>query len=102
MKQTITKATLLSQANSGLSRMLIHLKWPLSRNTNTTSTWDMTSAFISWLVMGNILWIILGTTTFGLTLMYSLHYLDSLVGKFSDDKETTDKLNQTKVRHQLM
>lgn len=98
LKQTITKATLLSQANSGLSRMLIHLKWPLSRNTNTTSTWDMTSAFISWLVMGNILWIILGTTTFGLTLMYSLHYLDSLVGKFSDDKETTDKLNQTKSK----
>ena len=30
--------------------------------------------------------------------MYSLHYLDSLVGKFSDDKETTDKLNQTKSK----
>ena len=98
LRQKITKASLLSQANSSLSRMLIHLKWPLSRNTSTTSSWDITSAFISWLVMGNILWIILGTTTFGLTLMYSLHYLDSLVGKFSDGEETTEKANETKSK----
>ncbi|EER30413.1 hypothetical protein CTRG_05812 [Candida tropicalis MYA-3404] len=80
----VTKATLLSQANSKLSRMLVHIKWPLLRNTNSTSKWDVMSAFISWLVMGNILWVILGTTTFGLVLMYSLHYLNNLVGTFTD------------------
>lgn len=87
----VTKATLLSQANSRLSRLLIHIKWPLLRNTSTTSRWDMMSAFISWLVMGNLLWVILGTTTFGLVFMYSLHYLDNLVGTFSDSSNENNE-----------
>lgn len=83
----VTKATLLSQANSKLHRMLIHIKWPLLRNTRSTSSWDIASAFISWLVMGNLLWIILGTTTFGLMAMYAIHYSQNLYDTLTDDEK---------------
>ncbi|KAK6198503.1 mitochondrial distribution and morphology proteins-domain-containing protein [Scheffersomyces amazonensis] len=84
LKSSITKAALLSKANSSLSRLLIHLKWPLIRGKiNQHSSFDIISAFISWLVMGNILWIILGTTTFGLVVMHSIHYFDNAYEKIA-------------------
>jgi len=83
----VTKATLLAQANSRLSKLWINIKWPLVRD-NKTSKLDISSAFISGMIMGNLLWIILGTTTFGLMVMYSLHYLDNIVGS---DKEKTPR-----------
>ncbi|ODV79577.1 uncharacterized protein CANTADRAFT_25525 [Suhomyces tanzawaensis NRRL Y-17324] len=88
----ITKANLLSEANNTFSRTLVHIKWPLLRGNRNTSALDITSAFISWLVMGNLLWIILGTTTFGLVAMYCIHYLDNLWYKFSqlEDEENTN------------
>ena len=73
----ITKAALLSQASNRFSKFLIHIKWPLMRN-NRPFTMDDFTAFFSWLVMGNVLWIILGTTTFGLVTMYSIHTFDNI------------------------
>lgn len=83
----ITKAALLAQADSRLSRIWINVKWPLVRGSKTSKL-DISSAFISGMVMGNLLWIILGTTTFGLMVMYSLHYLDNII---DSAKEKTPK-----------
>ncbi|KAI5963956.1 MDM32 [Candida margitis] len=84
----VTKAALLARANSRLSRLWINVKWPLTRD-NKTSKLDISSAFISGMIMGNLLWIILGTTTFGLMVMYSLHYLDNIM--IDNNKEKTPR-----------
>lgn len=88
--ESITKATLLSQANNAFSRFAVHIKWPLLRGTRRISSLDIFSAFVSWLVMGNILWIILGTTTFGLVMMYSLHYFDNLWDRLRSTDEPSN------------
>lgn len=84
----IPKAQLLALARSPLQRLWVHVKWPLTRN-NRPFLLDDFSAFASWLVMGNILWIILGTTTFGLVFMYLIDAVDkfwsSFNGKGEDD-----------------
>ncbi|KAI5961868.1 MDM32 [Candida pseudojiufengensis] len=80
-----TKASILAQTNSKLQRLWLSVKWPLIRD-GKTSKWDVSSAFISTMIMGNLLWILLGTTTFGLVVMYSLHYLDNIFSN-SDSKE---------------
>ncbi|KAK6453684.1 mitochondrial distribution and morphology proteins-domain-containing protein [Scheffersomyces xylosifermentans] len=92
----VTKATLLSQASNSFSRLIVHLKWPLSRNNNNTTTLDVISAFMSWMVMGNLLWIILGTTTFGLMTMYSIHYFDHLWGSISSLQNSDDEEDEFK------
>lgn len=95
----ITKAALLSQASNSFSRLLIHVKWPLIRNSSNTTTLDLVSAFISWMVMGNLLWIILGTTTFGLMAMYSIHYFDHLwdsISLFQDNEQDGDDMDDQK------
>lgn len=94
-KFKITKDKLLAQASGPLSRLLIHIKWPLKRSNKPFSIDDV-STFFSWLVMGNVLWIVLGTTTFGLVTMYSLHTFESagdvIHGFFNDDdSETSEK-----------
>ncbi|RLV89759.1 Mitochondrial distribution and morphology protein 32 [Spathaspora sp. JA1] len=45
------------------------------------------SAFISSFIMGNLLWIILGTTTFALMIMNSLYYFDNLYEKVLKKKQ---------------
>ena len=98
-KENITKSQLLEQASSSLSRLWIHIKWPLTRNNRPFSLDDF-SAFASWLLMGNVLWIILGTTTFGLVTMYSIDTFDRFWNGVkgeqnlgSEDKDTNKKLN---------
>lgn len=81
-----TKSQLLEGASSKLSRFWIHIKWPLTRNNRPFSIDDF-SAFASWLVMGNILWIVLGTTTFGLVTMYSIHTFDTFWNTISGDED---------------
>ncbi|CAI5756278.1 unnamed protein product [Candida verbasci] len=73
----ITKSVLLSQANNKLSRFFIHLKWPFIRNSKL-SPLELISPFISSFILGNLIWIILGTTTFMLSLIYFIYYFDSL------------------------
>lgn len=71
----VTKKFLLAQNSSAISRLWVHIKWPLTRNDRPL-TMDDLSAFASWLVMGNLLWIILGTTTFVFVAMYFLDTID--------------------------
>lgn len=94
----VSKSQLLAQASSPLSRLWVHIKWPLTRN-DRPFTIDELSAFASWLVMGNVLWIILGTTTFGLVTMYSIHTFDTFWNKISgddDDDGGDDRLEPSK------
>ncbi|KAL7665245.1 Mitochondrial distribution and morphology protein 31 [[Candida] zeylanoides] len=73
----LTKSHILAQTRGRLSRLLVHVKWPLKRNNRPFSADDM-SAFASWVVMGNLLWIALGTTTFVLFGLYSVTVADSV------------------------
>ncbi|CUM66133.1 uncharacterized protein PRCAT00003790001 [Priceomyces carsonii] len=59
----VTKEQLLANANNFVSRLRVRLKWILKRSNKPFNTDDY-SAFFSWLVMGNVLLIILATTTF--------------------------------------
>lgn len=72
------------------------MKWPLTRNNRPFSIDDF-SAFASWLVMGNVLWVVLGTTTFGLVTMYSIHTFDKFWNTISgDDDDDEDVAPQAK------
>lgn len=100
-KSRLTKSHLLLNTKNPISRMLVHIKWPLIRNNRPFSIDDI-SAFISWMVMGNVLWIILGTTTFGLFTMYSIHTFDNIwntikgEGAKHDDEDEDNKENGQK------
>ncbi|GEQ67502.1 hypothetical protein JCM33374_g1167 [Metschnikowia sp. JCM 33374] len=72
----VTKSKLLEQASSPVSRLWVHIKWPLTRNDRPFSVDDF-SAFASWLVLGQVLWIVLGTTTFVLVAMYLIDIVDN-------------------------
>lgn len=66
--------------------MVAKLKRLLVRDTRKVSPGETISAVLSGLVMGNLLWILLGTTTFGLAVMYGLYYFDELLGDENDPK----------------
>lgn len=59
----VTKEQLLSKANNFLSRFKIRFRWLLKKSNRPFNTDDY-SALFSWLVMGNAILFILGTTTF--------------------------------------
>ncbi|KAG9947406.1 mitochondrion biogenesis protein, partial [Aureobasidium melanogenum] len=58
-----TKDELLAAATSFWQRLGIRFKWFSIRSARPFNTDDI-SAFVSWILFGHILWIILGTTTF--------------------------------------
>jgi distribution and morphology protein 31 len=58
-----TKEELLAAATSFWQRLGIRFKWFSIRSGRPFNTDDI-SAFVSWILFGHILWIILGTTTF--------------------------------------
>ncbi|KAI5235833.1 hypothetical protein E4T42_09617 [Aureobasidium subglaciale] len=58
-----TKEELLAAATSFWQRLGIRFKWFSIRSARPFNTDDI-SAFVSWILFGHILWIILGTTTF--------------------------------------
>ncbi|KAK9495042.1 hypothetical protein V1508DRAFT_240998 [Lipomyces doorenjongii] len=58
-----TKEELLKAATGAFDRLRIRFKWTLIRQVRPFNMDDM-SAFFSWLIVGNVLWVILGTTTF--------------------------------------
>lgn len=94
----LTKNKFLAQATGPISRLMVRVKWLLQRNNKPFSIDDI-SAMFSWLVMGNVLWIVLGTTTFGLVLLYSLHTFDRVTNQilayFShDDNDNNDGSNE--------
>jgi distribution and morphology protein 31 len=61
--QNVTKEQLLAKANNFISRLRIRFKWLLKRSNRPYNTDDY-SAMFSWIVMGNAILFILGTTTF--------------------------------------
>lgn len=86
-KENVTKAQLLAQAKNPVSRLWVHIRWPLTRNNRPFSMDDFT-AFASWLFMGNVLWILLGTTTFGLVTMYSIDKFDKFYKTIKGESNT--------------
>ncbi|OWZ67488.1 mitochondrial distribution and morphology protein 31 [Cryptococcus neoformans Tu401-1] len=58
-----SKEELLEAANGWWQRMRIRLKWFTIRGWRRFNTDDM-SAFASWFLVGNTVWILVGTTTF--------------------------------------
>jgi distribution and morphology protein 31 len=58
-----TKEELLAAATGFFSRLKARFKWFSIRSARPWNVDDW-SAFISWFVLGNIVWILVGTTTF--------------------------------------
>ncbi|KAK7205764.1 mitochondrion biogenesis protein [Myxozyma melibiosi] len=58
-----TKEELLKAASGAFERFKIRFKWVLLRQVRPFNMDDM-SAFFSWLILGNVIWVLLGTTTF--------------------------------------
>lgn len=58
-----TKEELLSAATGFWSRLKVRFKWFSIRSVRPWNVDDW-SAFVSWFVVGNIVWILVGTTTF--------------------------------------
>ncbi|KAF2810427.1 uncharacterized protein BDZ99DRAFT_508858 [Mytilinidion resinicola] len=58
-----TKDELLAAATGFWSRLKVHFKWLTIRSSRPFNTDDI-SAFVSWILLGHIIWIIVGTTTF--------------------------------------
>ncbi|SCU80778.1 LANO_0B01134g1_1 [Lachancea nothofagi CBS 11611] len=63
---------LLVQATSILQKLRINLKWTLTRSMKPFNSDDI-SAFISWVLVSNVILIILGTTTFASLIIYLIN-----------------------------
>lgn len=66
----LTKEELLARANNVLSRARVRFKWLLKRSNRPLNSDDY-SALFSWLMVGNVLVLILGTTTFVLLVIFT-------------------------------
>ncbi|EDK40646.2 hypothetical protein PGUG_04744 [Meyerozyma guilliermondii ATCC 6260] len=69
----VTKEQLLASANNFISRLGIRIKWLMKKSNRPFNTDDY-SAMFSWLVMGNALLFILGTTTFFSLVILTFQY----------------------------
>jgi distribution and morphology protein 31 len=58
-----TKDEMLAAATGAWQRFRIRTKWSLIRQMRPYSMEDI-GAFFSWLLLGHIVWIVVGTTTF--------------------------------------
>ena len=67
-----TKEELLAAANGFFSRLKVRFKWLTIRSTRPWNVDDW-SAFVSWFVMGNLIWIFVGTTTFFSLIIYTIN-----------------------------
>lgn len=82
-QQRLTKQKLLSEATNFFERFTIKTKWFLIRGNRPFST-DELSTIFSWLVISQILWVVLGTTTFVSLLLFTFNtvFAKEMVGKF--------------------
>lgn len=69
-KPEVTREQLLQRANGVGARMWVRLRWLLKRSNRPWNTDDY-SAIFSWLMVGNVLVLILGTTTFVLLVIFT-------------------------------
>lgn len=67
-----TKQELLAAASGFWSRLRVRFKWLTIRSVRPWNVDDW-SAFVSWFVVGHIVWILLGTTTFISALIYAIN-----------------------------
>lgn len=78
---------LLAQTTGILDKLKINVRWVLTKSTRPFNTDDI-GAFISWVLVSNVLLIILGTTTFASLVIYLMNtvlaqeYLATKVGNF--------------------
>lgn len=66
------KEELLAQSSNFLKRIWIRVKWLLFRQVRPL-TQEEISAIFSWIVVGNLIWIIVGTTTFCSILLFAMN-----------------------------
>lgn len=67
-----TKEELLSAATGFWSRLKVRFKWFSIRSVRPWNVDDW-SAFVSWFVVGNIVWVLVGTTTFFSLVIFSIN-----------------------------
>ncbi|TAQ83517.1 hypothetical protein B7494_g8158 [Chlorociboria aeruginascens] len=67
-----TKEELLAAATGFWSRLKVRFKWFSIRSVRPWNVDDW-SAFVSWFVLGNIVWILVGTTTFFSLVIFSIN-----------------------------
>lgn len=70
--ERVTKEQLLAKATSMFGRLRVRVKWLLKKSNRPFNTDDYLALF-SWLVMGNALLVILGTTTFFLLVIFTFN-----------------------------
>ncbi|QBM87788.1 distribution and morphology protein 31 [Metschnikowia aff. pulcherrima] len=70
--KSATKEQLLARANTVLARVGIRFKWLLKKSNRPFNTDDYLALF-SWLVVGNVFLLILGTTTFVLLVIFTIN-----------------------------
>lgn len=81
-QERIDKKKILSEATNFYQRFKINTKWLLIRGNRPFSANEISTMF-SWLLISQILWIILGTTTFVsiLLLIFNTVFAKEMVGK---------------------
>ncbi|KAK7416100.1 Mitochondrial distribution and morphology protein 31, mitochondrial precursor [Neonectria punicea] len=67
-----TKEELLAAANGFGDRLKVRLKWMSIRSMRPWNA-DEWGAFVSWFMLGHIVWILLGTTTFFSIVIFSIN-----------------------------
>ncbi len=67
-----TKEELLAAATGFWSRLKVRFKWFSIRSARPWNIDDW-SAFVSWFVLGNIVWVLVGTTTFFSLVIFSIN-----------------------------
>lgn len=81
-QERLNKKRMLSEATNFYDRFKINAKWLLIRNNRPFSAKEISTMF-SWLLISQIAWIILGTTTFVsiLLLIFNTVFAKEMVGK---------------------
>lgn len=67
-----TKEELLAAASGFWARLRVRFKWATIRSARPFNA-DEIGAFFSWIVLGHVIWIILGTTTFVSLLIFAVN-----------------------------
>lgn len=67
-----SKDELLAAASGALERLKIRFKWTMIRQVRPFNMDDI-SAMFSWILVGNLLWILLGTTTFCSLVLFTMN-----------------------------
>lgn len=82
-QERLTKQKLLSEATNFYERFKINTKWVLIRGNRPFST-DEIGTLFSWLILSQIMWVVLGTTTFVSLVLFTFNtvFAKEMVGKF--------------------